>query len=210
MVACLTILHTHPPPILDSGDEDPAVVKAEVKAEVKPVVGKVKTPKAAPAPRAKRLTPRKSPATPKARQKTLKQSLKSPKETVTLTAFFGTDPIKRTQRPSSSTTTDGTKPPSHTPSGGPPPSSGARLPSQSNSSGTSEVMVIPESPTLAEEGMMGEELDDTAFAQFLQVEELEKAKLEVRDKLEVETQNSMWVLIGFLFLSNSFLLHIKV
>ena len=134
--------------IPDSEDEDVPAKKA------KP------TPKTTPTPSAKKTTPGKSPVSSKTRQKT-KQSMKAKRETVTLTDFFGSAPIKRTLRPSSSTSTAHSR---------------SKPQSRSGSQASSEVMVIPESPTQAE---VGAEFDDATIALMLQEEEMEKAKLEV-------------------------------
>ena len=111
---------------------------------------------------AKKSTPGKSAVSSKMRQKTIQQPPpKTKKESVTLTDFFGSAPIKRTPRPSSS-------------------HSGSKPPSQNHSRASSEVVVVPESPVAAEEGVVGEGFEDVAIAMILQEEELEKAKLEVR------------------------------
>ncbi len=89
-----------------------------------------------------------------------------------ITDFFGSVPIKRTLRTSSTSVAQ---------SGAKPPHSGSKPPSQSGSRASSEVVVVPDSPTMPakEEDVMGAEFDDAAMALILQEEEMEKAKLEV-------------------------------
>ena len=157
--------------VADSEDDSSASVPAKKSATTptspakKPPTSPAKKPKATPTNLAKKqLTPGRSPGSSKTVQRKLKSSplsskVKKVKESVTITDFFGSDPIKRAFRVSNEGTDAGSKPSgkerrSHTPT---------------------EVVVIPESPA---DG--NAEFDEVAIS-LLEDEAMsvEKAKQEV-------------------------------